>query len=188
MLIQKPIGADVQIRWEDDSLTSSYISFSTQDEMITEDTGVDEFGVLDTQILYTMPDGVGELQDYIKTPKSEFIIHNYDLVYSENIITLTVEKWEEIFKPIKSMFDENASWDGIMFETYDDEDAFVRKQEPTTIWTYVDSDNGTSLVNGYQYVNRIGYFVTEVPFRQEFIYEIEVMKNTELTGEDNASY
>lgn len=177
MLIQKPIGADVVIRWEDDSLTSSYISFSRQDDMVTEDTGEDEFGVLDTQILYTMPDGVEELQAYVKSPSSEFVIHDYNLVYSENIVRLTVDEWEEQFKPINNMFDENSSWNGIMFETYGDEEAFVRGQLPTTIWTYIDSTGGTLLVNGYSFVNRIGYFVTEVPFRQEFIYEITVGEN-----------
>lgn len=185
MLMQKPIGADVQIRWEDDSLTSSYISFSRQDDMVTEDTGLDEFGVWDTKILYTMPDGVEELQAYIKHPQSEFIVHSYDLVYSSFTSTLTVEQWEGTFKPIKNMIDENASWDGIMFETYGGEVAFVCEQAEDTIWTYIDDDGGTSIVNGYRLVNRIGYFITEVPFRQEFYYEIDVMRDKDQTLEEN---
>jgi hypothetical protein len=32
------------------------------------------------------------------------------------------------------------------------------------VWTYVDGDDGTYVTNGYHLVNRIGYFITEVPY------------------------
>ena len=31
------------------------------------------------------------------------------------------------------------------------------------VWTWVDGDDGTYILNGYHHVNRIGYFITEVP-------------------------
>jgi hypothetical protein len=52
-----------------------------------------------------------------------------------------------------------------MFETYGEELEFVRKQEPKKIWTIVDGDNGNLFyMAGFHTVNRIGYFVTEVPW------------------------
>jgi hypothetical protein len=33
----------------------------------------------------------------------------------------------------------------------------------------VDGDDGTYIVNGYHLVNRIHYFITEIPFEGEFL-------------------
>ena len=80
--MKKPIGATVSINYVDDTLVQhSYISFA-QDDQATENTGLDEFGIPDSQIIYTMPGGVSELLEYIKTPASEFIILDYELIYN----------------------------------------------------------------------------------------------------------
>jgi hypothetical protein len=74
-----------------------------------------------------------------------------------------IEDWAETFKPITNHLDANASWDGIMFETYGDELEFVRSHPNENIWTYMDGDEaGTIICAGYHFVNRIGYFITEV--------------------------
>lgn len=53
-----------------------------------------------------------------------------------------------------------------MFETYGPELDFVQSQEANKIWTIVDGDNdNTFYMAGYHLVNRIGYFVTEVPWQ-----------------------
>jgi len=63
----------------------------------------------------------------------------------------------------------NASWaygdgPGCLFETYGDELAFVRQQDPLTVWTLFDGDDGDQyLVSGFHYVNRIGYLISTVP-------------------------
>ena len=78
-------------------------------------------------------------------------------------------EWEKTFKPITNHLDDNASFqneedEGIMFETYGDEIDFVRQQNPQCVWTYHDGEsNSTYISNGMGFVNRIGYFVTEVP-------------------------
>lgn len=69
------------------------------------------------------------------------------------------------FKPIKNMIDTNASGDGCMFETYGKELEYVQHVNdvaPGTVWTLVDCDDNLRIVNGYQFVNRIGYFITEI--------------------------
>ena len=94
-------------------------------------------------------------------------------------IELTEEEWFEQFKPIPNHIDDNASFNdgehGYMFETYGAELDFVRSQEPNRIWTYIDGDvSGTYIVQGMGIVNRIGYFVTTVPFDDNKAYQIQI--------------
>lgn len=94
---------------------------------------------------------------------------------------LSVDEWEDEFQPIVNHINPNASWggddagSGTMFETYGAELEFVATQPNDTIWTWVDVDGNTSIVNGYQYVNRLGYFVTKKMWDRE--YTITVRKN-----------
>ncbi|CAB4158033.1 hypothetical protein UFOVP694_101 [uncultured Caudovirales phage] len=88
---------------------------------------------------------------------------------SNNFIELTMEEWEATYKPISNHIDTNASFqdesgNGIMFETYGDEVAFVKEQDPNKIWMYGSGDDGgTYIWSGWGFVNRLGYFITEVP-------------------------
>jgi hypothetical protein len=51
-----------------------------------------------------------------------------------------------------------------MFETYGDEVEFVKAQDENRIWMYGDGDDGEGHIwSGWGFVNRIGYFITEVP-------------------------
>ena len=50
-----------------------------------------------------------------------------------------------------------------MFETYGQDDEYVRKiamSEPNRVWTAIDSDSGFVLVNGWCFVNRVYYMIT----------------------------
>ena len=97
-----------------------------------------------------------------------------------DLIELTQEDWFDQFQPIPNHLDDNASFQteegvGYMFETYDDELRFVQSQEPNRIWTYCDGDdNGTYIFQGMRIVNRIGYFVTSVPFDGSKDYQIQI--------------
>ena len=54
-----------------------------------------------------------------------------------------------------------------MFETFGVELGYVLATadlKPNHVWTLVEGDGGTYVVNGYHLVNRIGYFVTQVPY------------------------
>ena len=76
-----------------------------------------------------------------------------------------LDTWEEKYKPLTNHFD-----GGDKFETYGEELEFVRAQDPRCVWTLVDGDDGNLyIVDGYHFVNRINYFVTEVPFEGEFL-------------------
>ena len=92
-----------------------------------------------------------------------------------NFIEMDFDEWFDTYKPIPNNIDTNASFDGHMFETYGDEVEFVKKVDPAYIWTYGDGDNGGSYVwNGWHFVNRIGYFITEVPCPADTTIQVKV--------------
>ena len=96
-----------------------------------------------------------------------------------DLIELTEEEWFDTFKPLPNLIDPDASFsdgeNGYMFETYGAELAFVKAQDPNRIWTYCDNDvSGTSIFQGMRIVNRIGYFVTTVPFDGSKDYQIRI--------------
>jgi hypothetical protein len=78
---------------------------------------------------------------------------------------ITEEDWVMDYQPIENHIEPNSSFEGHMFETYGEELDFVLSHDIHNIWTYIDGDSGNPLiVNGYSLVNRIGYFITEVPW------------------------
>lgn len=99
---------------------------------------------------------------------------------------LDVETWENTYKPIQNHLDKKASWskddgeNGIMFETYGKELDFVLQQKPDCIWTYCDpvdveddDEDNPIIVSGYHLENRIGYFITELPFSEPITVHLE---------------
>ena len=94
---------------------------------------------------------------------------------SDNFIEMTEDEWIATYKPIKNHLDTNASFNGEMFETYGKEVEFVKQQNPNTIWMYGDGDDGGGYVwSGWGFVNRIGYFITEVPFPDNTTIQIQL--------------
>jgi len=77
----------------------------------------------------------------------------------------TYSSWFDTFKPIKNHLTNNID---IHFETYGDEVEFVQKADNKYIWTEVDGDEGTYIVAGYHFVNRIHYYITEEKWDDEY--------------------
>ena len=87
------------------------------------------------------------------------------------LLELDFDVWSTIYKPIPNHIDKGASFNdgehGYMFETYGKEYEFVKAAADQHIWTYGDGDDGgTYIWSGWSFVNRIGYFITEVPFSE----------------------
>ena len=113
---------------------------------------------------------------------------------SEIFIEMTDDEWFNTYKPIKNHIDTHASFNGTMFETYGEEVEFVKSQNPNCVWMYGDGDDGgTYLWSGWGFVNRIGYFVTEVPFPDNTTIQVQISVpwyfcencNAELEDVDN---
>ena len=109
-------------------------------------------------------------------------------------IELDYDEWLATYKPILNHIDDNASFDGLMFETYDEEVEFVKAQDPDKIWMYGDGDSGAGYIwSGWGFVNRIGYFITEVPCPADTTIQILVSEpwffcencNAEFQDPDN---
>ena len=89
--------------------------------------------------------------------------------------TLTIEAWNARYRPEYNYLSyETPTFNGVMFETYGDEHAYVEKVSPYRVWTYVDTeDGGLAIINGYHLVNRIGYFVTDEPWTEDIAVTLE---------------
>lgn len=115
---------------------------------------------------------------------------------------MTFDEWSERFKPITNHLDSNASFSGMMFETFGGELDFVKSADPGVVWTYQNGESDDQLLaklggytdedgcavvdrngepffvdfdfigDGYHVVNRIGYFVTELPAEEGVQYII----------------
>lgn len=98
----------------------------------------------------------------------------------DKFIEMDYDEWLKTYKPIYNHIEPNASFQdetgqGIMFETYGDEVEFVKSQDPAKIWTYGDGDDGGGYIwAGWSFVNRIGYFITEVPCPPDTEIQIQV--------------
>lgn len=78
---------------------------------------------------------------------------------------MTEDQFWDIFRPQKNHLADDAAHNGCMYETYDEEFEFVRRQDANHIWTIVEGDNDTMFFcKGFRFVNRLGFFITEVPW------------------------
>lgn len=92
-------------------------------------------------------------------------------------ITITEDEFDATYSLIPNHLNPNASWGsgdgtGCLFETYGEELAFVRSQNPSNIWTLLDGDDGNLyLASGYHFVNRIGYLISTTPVPGDLLIE-----------------
>jgi hypothetical protein len=67
------------------------------------------------------------------------------------------DEWAEKYKPI-------GAEDNQMFETYGTDLQTVLSTHPNHVWTWMQGDMSDVVCAGYHLVNRIGYYITEVPW------------------------
>ena len=95
-------------------------------------------------------------------------------------IQLTEDEFDELYPLVTNHLNPSASWacgdgPGCLFETYGEELEFVRRQPADTIWTLVDGDDGDLyVVNGFQFVNRIGYLISTRPVPPDLMVEVRI--------------
>jgi hypothetical protein len=93
---------------------------------------------------------------------------------------ISEDEFYEQFNCVINHIDDNASFDGCMFETYGKELEYVfekAKETPCRVWTILDCDGKLYYSTGFHLVNRLGYLITEeVP---ECDIEVELEDLTE---------
>lgn len=93
-------------------------------------------------------------------------------------------EWENKFKPIKNHF-RDPQHEEIIFETYGEELEFVKSQDHRHVWTNIQGDYSDVIVAGFAYVNRLHYYITEIPWESEDEYAlISVETECECYDED----
>lgn len=97
---------------------------------------------------------------------------------------MTYDEWHDFYKPIKNEITKYPSDTQLAFETFGEELDFVRSQPTENIWTEVDGDEGVYIINGYHLVNRIQYYVCEVPVSSEAYREVVLELSRECVCQD----
>lgn len=95
------------------------------------------------------------------------------------------EEWATKFKPKKNHLRDHAEQ---MYETYGEDYEYIQSLDPKYVWTNVQSDMADLLVAGVAYVNRLCYYVCEVPWEDAddtclLSVEVECECYDEETGE-----
>ena len=85
--------------------------------------------------------------------------------------------WEETYKPITNPNNLDDSFWGSMFETYGTDLEYLKQHHThnRNLWTLVDNNPNSvylDVVPGYHLFNRMGYFVTENPWKEEDKYMV----------------
>ena len=78
------------------------------------------------------------------------------------MIKISFEEFVDEYKPEVNKFNESASFDGYMFETFGEELEYVKKEaEKGHAWTLIEEDGLMFIKYGFHFANRLGYFVTK---------------------------
>jgi hypothetical protein len=95
-------------------------------------------------------------------------------------LEISEDEFDEQYPLVTNHLNPNASWafddtGGCLFETYGDEFAFVRRQDPRYVWTFLDGDDGDQyVVSGLHFVNRIGYLISKIPVPEGMFIEVRI--------------
>jgi hypothetical protein len=86
-------------------------------------------------------------------------------------VFITDSEFEVTYKPMLNHLDDNSSLGGYMFETHNEEYAYVcsvYQENEYRVWTYMDGNNDLPIyVSGLWKTNAIGYLITELPFSDD---------------------
>lgn len=104
------------------------------------------------------------------------LLHNDNGNYTQAVVDsgeiwegeISWDTWVEKYRPIPNPIASSPAVDDVlMYETYGEELELIKQTNPNNIWTMVDGDMSTIILAGWHFVNRIGYYITEVPWTDE---------------------
>lgn len=84
------------------------------------------------------------------------------MITSETRI-LSEDQWHSEYEPEETLY-----------ETYGDDLSYIHSLPVSRVWTLVDGDENTVIINGMGFVNRIGYYVSKKPHNQDDLIVVEL--------------
>lgn len=101
------------------------------------------------------------------------------MVHTKSSTPITIERWFDVYRPVPNASGASLGFDvndkSCLHETSGPDLVAVQaavKNKPETVWTLLDCDGQMFITNGFHYVNRMGYFITEVPYTNEHPIDI----------------
>lgn len=97
----------------------------------------------------------------------------------EKFIELDFDTWEEKYKPVT-----NERGEIRQYETYGDDLDIVTNTDYHYVWTWADGGDYSVIYSGTGFVNRLVYYITEVPWKEGEFIEIDMYEpdECETTG------
>ncbi|HTU91466.1 MAG TPA: hypothetical protein VMF69_15395 [Gemmataceae bacterium] len=108
---------------------------------------------------------------------------------TDTLIELTEEAFAALYPLRTNHLNPAAGWTngqgaGCLFETYGEELAFIHSQNPRSVWTLIDGDDGDQrLLSGFHLVNRIGYLISTVPVPEGTTIQIHIPMQSKEVAE-----
>ena len=78
------------------------------------------------------------------------------------IVIIKDEQWYETYEP-----------EDKMYETYGEDLEYIKSMPDNFVWTLVDGDEDSVVVNGKAFVNRLGYYLTKKPHNTNDLIVVE---------------
>lgn len=85
------------------------------------------------------------------------------------------DSWVDKYRPIKDKFEDGPR----QFETYGADWDIIRNTDPRYIWTWIDGGDYSLIINGVGLVNRLVYYITEVPWEDGQVIQIDMYQPDE---------
>jgi hypothetical protein len=99
---------------------------------------------------------------------------------TETFIELTEDEFDDRYPLVPNHINRSAGWaigdgGGCLFETFGEEFAFIRRQDPCKVWTLVDGEDGDMyVVSGLHFVNRVGYLLSTIPVPEQVFIQVHL--------------
>jgi hypothetical protein len=112
---------------------------------------------------------------------------------TKTIKTLSEDAFAALYPLIPNHLNPGAAWSpgegpGCLFETFGDELDFVRRQDPHTVWTLLDGEDGDLyLRSGIHFVNRLGYLISTSPVPEDIDIQVRIPMDDANDSETNES-
>ena len=99
--------------------------------------------------------------------------------HSNQTGTLTHEELSEAefiarFRPLPNIINAAAGFDGMLYDTFGAELAYVQAADPARVWTIIKNGDRLFILSGWHVVDRFGYLLTALPCPAGMTIEAEV--------------